>query len=87
MPTAYCKGLDNFMDNLPQNADGSLAAWAWPGSYPLYYLTRDGLVVCPKCANSETSDPVIAADVYWEGEPLECQDCAALIESAYGVPE
>jgi hypothetical protein len=65
--------------------DGKLPAWAWPGGYPLIYVTENGLTVCPPCANeADTSDPVTDGDVFWEGAPLTCEDCGKLIESAYG---
>ena len=68
--------------------DGSLPSHAWPGGYQLMYLTEDGLFVCPKCANKpDTSDPVTAGDVYWEGPTLACEDCGEPIESAYGDPD
>ena len=36
---------------LPRNSDGKLAEFAWPGGYPIYYLTEDNGVLCPGCAN------------------------------------
>jgi hypothetical protein len=70
-------------------ADGRLPAYAWPGGYPIVYLTRNGLVLCPDCANKpedEYGDPAVAGDVFWEGAPMECGDCGRQIESAYGDP-
>lgn len=78
-----------------------LDAYAWPGGYPLYYLTSDCSVLCPDCVNSEIDrvdaemrDPerhnqfqVVAVDVHWEGEPMQCEHCNAEIESAYGDPD
>ena len=56
-------------------SDGTLPAYVWPGGYPMVYFTRDGLAVCPKCANEpDTSDPVANGDVYWEGPALRCED-------------
>lgn len=72
------------------SGDGTLPAYAWPGAYPVIYLTRDGSVLCPDCANKpedECSDPVVVGDVFWEGTPLECDDCGKSMESAYGDPE
>ncbi len=67
---------------------GTLPTYSWPGAYPIVYLTGDGLTVCPDCANEpDTSDPVVDADVYWEGAPVPCDDCGKVIESAYGDPE
>jgi hypothetical protein len=28
-------------------------AYAWPGGYPLYYLTEDCAALCPECVNRE----------------------------------
>jgi len=68
-------------------SDGTLPAFAWPGAYQMVYYTEGGLTVCPKCANDpDTSDPVIAGDVYWEGPILVCEDRGELIKSAYGDP-
>lgn len=72
--------------------DGTLPAFAWPGGYPLIYITADGSTICPDCANweGETWNPeqaAIAGDVYWEGPTIQCEDCNADIESAYGDPE
>lgn len=30
---------------------GELPAFAWPGGYPIVYLTADGGDLCPDCAN------------------------------------
>jgi hypothetical protein len=70
-----------------RDENGKLPAYAWPGGYPITYLTRDGLEICPNCANQEeTSDPVTDGDVYWEGPTITCDDCGREIESAYGDP-
>jgi hypothetical protein len=67
--------------------NGKLPAYAWPGGYQITYLTRDGLEICPDCANQEdASDPVTDGDVYWEGPAITCDDCGKEIESAYGDP-
>lgn len=69
--------------------DGKLISFAWPGGYPVQYYTKDGLTVCPECANRDVdqSQEVVGGDVYWEGPPTPCEDCGELIESAYGDPE
>ena len=67
---------------------GELPAFAWPGAYPVIYLTRHGLVICPECANEpDTSDPATSGDVNWEGAPMPCDDCGKMMESAYGDPD
>lgn len=73
-----------------RGADGKLPAYAWPGGYPLVYITEEGLTVCALCASKdddETSDPVVGYQVHWEGEAETCEDCGAEIESAYGEVE
>ena len=88
--------LDEIRDD-----SGNLPAYAWPGGYPIYYVTADCGVLCagPECANGPESRAakvdypddkqwrVVAADVHWEGEPLICDHCGDEIESAYGVPD
>ena len=32
---------------------GQYPAYAWPGGYPVYYVTADSGVLCPKCANED----------------------------------
>ena len=67
--------------------------YAWPGGYPLYYLTKDCGVLCPKCANdhlARTLDPdddqffVVAQEVNWEDQDMHCDHCGAHIKPAYG---
>lgn len=72
-----------------RDANGQLPSWAWPGGYPVIYLTRDNLVVCPKCANREVdqSQEVVAYDINWEDPTLQCDDCSERIQSAYGEDE
>ena len=66
--------------------------WAWPGSYPIFYICADGGVLCSKCANKEielTGDPdadnqwrIVDADINYEDE-CYCDHCADQIEAAY----
>jgi hypothetical protein len=65
---------------------------SFPGLYPIYYLTKDGGILCPKCVNAnlglcaDENDPqwyVIASDVNWENPELICDNCDCRIESAY----
>jgi hypothetical protein len=74
----------NMPRNLPRDDDGRLSAWAWPGGYPIYYLSDDGQVFCPDCANQEDAEPEItAADINYEDPALICEGCGVQIESAY----
>lgn len=70
--------------------DGTLPSHSWPGFYPMFYVTQNQEVICPKCANvlsKSDEGEVVNYNVYWEGEPLECSMCDKEIESAYGVPD
>lgn len=79
---------------LPErDTDGKLPAYAWPGGYQIVYYASDNGTLCSKCANSykegrdcEELKPV-AADIYWEGPSMLCQNCDIEIESAYGDPD
>ena len=78
-------------------------AYAWPGGYPLHYLTRDGGTLCTTCANANSRlqrDPecpddhqweIVGSDILWEttaDDPAPtCDHCGAEIESAYGEVE
>jgi hypothetical protein len=77
---------------------GELPYYAWPGGYPIFYITKDNGVLCPKCANmalkekltGDKDDPqwyIIAMDVNWESEDLYCDHCNEHIISAYGNDE
>jgi hypothetical protein len=78
-------------DNLAgiRDDNGQLPTWAWPGGYPMYYVTADGMTVCPDCANREVdqSQRPIAGDANWEDPELYCDDCGKRIESAYAEEE
>jgi len=70
---------------------GQLMSHAWPGGYPLYYLCKDGGVLCPDCANSPecnqaTDDQwlIVGVGINYEDTALYCDHCQELIESAYG---
>jgi hypothetical protein len=66
-----------------------LPAHAWPGGYPILYLTAKDQCLCADCANNPEAylGPAVVCDVFWEGSPLECEECGGEIASAYGDPE
>ena len=75
---------------------GKLTAYAWPGGYPVLYLTDDGGTLCPKCAEEEGSELdedrrsgwyIEAGFIHDEGPPVVCDHCNGHTESAYGDPE
>ena len=72
-------------------------AYAWPGGYPLYFITSDGAALSFEAAKTErrnilqsiahrTNDGwrVIGADVNWEDQELTCEHTGERIPSAYG---
>ncbi len=69
--------------------DAALESWAWPGGYPIFYLTEaygDAEVSCPECATNAheySGCKVTHADVNWEDPELYCANCNRRIESAY----
>jgi len=81
---------------------GNLPAYAWPGGYPIYYVCADGGILCPQCANKESTvrdadeHPdypdydqwrIVAGDINWEDANLTCDNCGQGIESAYADKE
>jgi len=83
---------------LPRDDSGKLITYAWPGGYPVYYVTADGGTLCPDCAQQAEADGlttdkddaqwyIVAADVNYEDDNLACDGCGEHIESAYGEDE
>lgn len=79
---------------LPRDDDGQLTAWAWPGGYPVYYVTADTGILCPDCARmaerenlaGDPDDPqwyVVFADINYENPSVHCDHCGNRIRSAY----
>ena len=82
---------------LEQNGN-TLPAYAWPGGYPIFYLTADNGVLCSDCANMAVHEEIafdfsdkqwylIDYDINYEDECLYCDHCGDHIESAYGDDE
>ena len=75
--------------------------YAWPGGYPLYFVTSDGGVLSFEAARAEWRQIVWAhlnnatrcgwhlagVDVNYEDPYLECEHTGARIESAYAEEE
>ena len=67
-------------------------AYAWPGGYPIFYMTEDAGVLCPPCVGENIDDccdpdnsqyHVAAHSANFENPTLFCDDCGKRIESAY----
>lgn len=76
--------LEDQIMNIP--SIGNRESYAWPGGYPLFYISKQNNICCPECANREVdqSDEIIAMDINYEDDDLYCDDCGKKIESAYG---
>lgn len=71
------------------DSDFTLPAYAWPGGYPMYYLTNENAVLCPQHASVEADyndDTIIAVGINYEDTDLWCEH-SHKIESAYGEDE
>jgi len=76
-----------------KDSAGKYPSYAWPGGYPLFYVTSDGDLICPKCVNDsknafhtdgeKDSWTLAAYDINYEDASLYCDVCCQRIESAY----
>lgn len=70
--------------------------YAWPGGYPIYFITDDGAALSFEAAHQERRNileaihnqdhsgwRIIAADINWEDSELTCDHTGERIESAY----
>ena len=76
-------------------ASGDVVRYAWPGGYPVFYVTNDSEVLCPQCVRenfNQCCDPddhewfVTGHDTNWENPHLHCTHCNGRIEAAYVEP-
>lgn len=71
--------------------------YAWPGAYPLYFVTSDGAALSFESVRAELRQVlnaivsgandgwrVVACQVNWEDSELTCDHSGKPIESAYG---
>jgi len=66
-----------------RTAAGSLPGFAWPGGYPVLYMTKNDDTLCASCA-SKWQDEDVKAFIHWEGYPEQCDECGREVDSAYG---
>lgn len=66
--------------------------WAWPGGYPIYYVTKDVGILCADCANKELDRTlevddeqfyIVAGEINYEDNELQCDHCNCNINPAY----
>lgn len=74
-------------------------AYAWPGGYPIYFVTADGAAISFKAAKEEARQiigaighnetwsgwRIVAADINWEDASLTCDHTGEPIECAYDI--
>ena len=73
--------------------DTKFPAYAWPGGYPLVYITPESSCLCADCAKEVYNDPDEFEEfkpstqfIHYEGPPIYCEECNNDIPSAYGDP-
>jgi len=85
------------IDELLSDNSGEFPAYAWPGGYPMYYVTADNGVLCPRCANANLelttakrdSDDydrqwaIVDYDANYENFFCQCDECNEYIDPAY----
>jgi len=77
--------------------EGEWSSWAWPGGYPLSYITSDGGELCPGCMNESTNpihfmnednnnDGWLVVDAYSGAETdeeMSCDHCNKVMQEAF----
>lgn len=71
--------------------DGKIPSHAWPGGYPLYYVTADGGTLSPKavienealCSGDDPQWSVVAVQTNYEDTELYCDHTGERIDAAY----
>jgi len=74
--------------------------YAWPGGYPLYFITSDGAALSFDAVRSEYRQVInsirhrmndgwriVACEINWEDSGLYCDHTGQRIQSAYGDDE
>lgn len=94
----YCHTFETIDNSRELRATIRNGAYAWPGGYPLVFLTADGDCVSfngaeaqyRQCANDMRNYPryrIVGCFIHLEGSPIECAWSGEQIESAYGETE
>jgi len=84
-------GFWSLNTNIQRINSGKVMVYAFPGGYPMYYLTQDDSVLCPQCVEenqdecSDSSDPkwyVESHGINYENNSMHCDECSKQIECA-----
>jgi hypothetical protein len=78
--------------NPGSDTKGKVRSHSYVGGYPIFYVTTDNEVLCPRCVGEnldECCDPdshmlVTTHAANWNDADLSCNECSRRIESAYG---
>lgn len=71
---------------IKQACGGKLPRFTPFHGIPLVYVTSEDESLCVKCAHVKFKS-LVGFELHYEGKPIECDHCGAMIESAYGDPE
>lgn len=96
----YRRTFGRITNTLELRATLRAGAHAWPGGYPLYFITSDGAALsfdtvraeyaqCARSTRDKLHDgwQIVACDVNWEDAELTCAHSGRPIQSAYGETE
>jgi hypothetical protein len=93
----YAKGFARIANTAQLRATLRNGQYAWPGGYPLFFITSDGGALSFESVRKNLRNVldsiahksadgwrVVACEVNWEDSDLTCDDSGKRIESAYG---
>jgi hypothetical protein len=96
----YSRTFSRINSTLELRATLRAGAYAWPGGYPMFFITSDGEALsfesvraeyaqCARSTRDKARDgwQIVACDVNWENAELTCAHSGRMIESAYGETE
>jgi len=79
------------LQEIKDQNENKIPSYAWPGGYPLYYITKDGGTLSPEavieneelCSGDDPQWQVIAVEANYENPDLYCDHSGVKIEAAY----
>lgn len=55
------------MTDVERDENGKFPAYAWPGGYPIFYVTADSAALCPDCVNDPDNPAHTGAEARTKG--------------------
>jgi hypothetical protein len=96
----YAQAFTEINDTQQLRATLRHGGHAWPGGYPMYFITSDGAALSFESVRENLRNVldsiahrsndgwrVVAGDVNWENDDLTCDHSSKRIPSAYGEAE